>query len=218
MPKFKVITLCGSTKFKDEFIKQQKRLTLEGNIVISLGLFGHSGDSEVWEGQKEGTSTKTHQMFEEMHKQRIDMADEIFVINVNGYIGEGLRNEIQYAIENNKKINFLEPIKELNLCELLNNTYNNLLINGRDATIEERQSVQNYVESISESTGYNFLKDEYYPNCKDQDKELSITFSANVIDNELINERAEVLKDKLKDFMNEEDQYENCNKRGYYED
>ena len=45
--KYKIITLCGSTKFKDEFIAEQKRLTLEGNIVISVGLFGHSGDNEV---------------------------------------------------------------------------------------------------------------------------------------------------------------------------
>ena len=46
--KYKVITLCGSTRFKDEFIKAQKDLTLAGNIVISVGLFGHSGDNEVW--------------------------------------------------------------------------------------------------------------------------------------------------------------------------
>ena len=46
---YKVITLCGSTRFKDEFLRVQKELTLKGNIVISVGLFGHSGDSEVWE-------------------------------------------------------------------------------------------------------------------------------------------------------------------------
>ena len=52
--KYKVITLCGSTRFKDAFFEAQKRLTLEGNIVISVGLFGHSGDNEVWtEGTKE---------------------------------------------------------------------------------------------------------------------------------------------------------------------
>ena len=45
---YKVITLCGSTRFKDAFLEAQKRLTLEGNIVISVGLFGHSGDNEVW--------------------------------------------------------------------------------------------------------------------------------------------------------------------------
>ena len=52
MKKYKVITLCGSTRFKDAFIEAQKRLTLEGNIVISVGLFGHSGDNEVWENSQ----------------------------------------------------------------------------------------------------------------------------------------------------------------------
>lgn len=46
--KYPVITLCGSTRFKEQFLKEQKRLTLAGNIVIDVGLFGHSGDDEVW--------------------------------------------------------------------------------------------------------------------------------------------------------------------------
>lgn len=108
--KYKVITLCGSTKFKDDFLKEQKRLSLEGNIVISVGLFGHSGDSEVWEGMDENTLTKTKLMLDDMHKRKIDMADEIFVINKNGYIGESTKSEIEYAIKTNKKVNFLEPI------------------------------------------------------------------------------------------------------------
>ena len=54
---YKVVTLCGSTRFKDEFMKAQKELTLKGYIVISVGLFGHSGDSEVWENMDEGTLT-----------------------------------------------------------------------------------------------------------------------------------------------------------------
>ena len=71
--KYKVITLCGSTKFKEQYLEAQKRLTLEGNIVISVGLFGHSGDDEVW---TEGTKA----MLDDMHKRKIDMADELFVI------------------------------------------------------------------------------------------------------------------------------------------
>ena len=98
--KFKVITLCGSTRFKDEFMQAQKRLTLEGNIVLSVGLFGHSGDDEVWnEGIKE--------MLDDMHKRKIDMADEIYVINVGGYIGSSTRSEIEYAERTGKKIEFL---------------------------------------------------------------------------------------------------------------
>ena len=71
---YKVITLCGSTRFKDEFLKVQKELTLKGNIVISVGLFGHSGDSEVWENMDEGTLTKTKEMLEDMIKIAINNA------------------------------------------------------------------------------------------------------------------------------------------------
>lgn len=101
---YKVITLCGSTKFKDAYIKAQKDLTLKGNIVISVGLFGHSGDDEVW---TEGTKA----MLDDMHKRKIDMADEIFVINVGGYIGESTKSEIEYAKSNGRKVNYLEPVK-----------------------------------------------------------------------------------------------------------
>ena len=106
--KYPVITLCGSTRFKDEFFEVQKRLTLEGNIVISVGLFGHSGAEEVWDGMDEGTLSKTKEMLDDMHKRKIDMADEIFVINVDGYIGESTRSEIDYAIEHGKKVRYLE--------------------------------------------------------------------------------------------------------------
>ena len=108
---YNVVTLCGSTRFKDEFMEAQKRLTLEGNIVISVGLFGHSGDSEVWENMDEGTLTKTKEMLDDMHKRKIDMADEIFVINVGGYIGESTRSEIEYAKETGKAVGFLEENK-----------------------------------------------------------------------------------------------------------
>ena len=107
---YKVITLCGSTKFKDEFLRVQKELTLKGNIVILVGLFGHSGDNEVWENMDDGTFTKTKEMLDDMHKRKIDMADEIFVINVNGYIGESTKSEIEYAIKTGKKVNYLESV------------------------------------------------------------------------------------------------------------
>ena len=103
---FRVVTLCGSTRFKDAFMEAQKRLTLEGNIVISVGLFGHSGDNEVWtEGTKE--------MLDNMHKRKIDMSDGIYVINVGGYIGESTRSEIDYATKNGKTVEYLEPLKKV---------------------------------------------------------------------------------------------------------
>ena len=105
--KYKVITLCGSTRFKAAFMEAQKRLTLEGNIVISVGLFGRSGDNEVWEGMSEDTLTKTKAMLDDMHKRKIDMADEIFVINVDGYVGSSTCSEIEYAKATGKTVRYL---------------------------------------------------------------------------------------------------------------
>ena len=100
---YKVVTLSGSTRFKEQYMEVQKLLTLKGCIVISVGLFGHSGDEEVW---KPGTK----EMLDDMHLRKIDMADEIFVINVGGYIGESTKREIAYAEEKGKKVNYLEPV------------------------------------------------------------------------------------------------------------
>ena len=106
--KYKVVTLCGSTRFKEQFMDVQKRLTLAGYIVISVGLFGHAGDQEVWDGMDEGTLSKTKEMLDDMYKRKIDMADEIYVINVGGYIGDSTRSEIQYAEEHGKPVRYYE--------------------------------------------------------------------------------------------------------------
>ena len=107
---FKVITLCGSTRFKEEFLEAQKRLTLEGNIVISVGLFGHSGDDVVWtDGVKD--------MLDRQHLAKIDLADEIYVINVGGYIGDSTRREIAYAEYKGKSITYLESCRKPNLYD-----------------------------------------------------------------------------------------------------
>ena len=110
--KYKVVTLCGSTRFKEEFMRVQKQLTLAGNIVISVGLFGHSGDSEVWENMDEGTLTRTKEMLDDMHKRKIDMADEVFVINPGGYIGESTASEIAYAHRTGKAVHYLEETQQ----------------------------------------------------------------------------------------------------------
>jgi len=105
--KYKVITLCGSTKFKDEFLQVQKELTLKGNIVISVGLFGHA------DGEFENIITpEVKLMLDDMHKRKIDMADEIFVINKNRYIGDSTKSEIEYAIKIHKKVNYLEEFND----------------------------------------------------------------------------------------------------------
>lgn len=94
--KYKVITLCGSAKFKEDFLKVQKQLSLEGNIVVSVGFFDNVESDEI------------KAMLGDMHKRKIDMADEIFVINKNGYIGSSTKSEIEYATKTGKKVNYLE--------------------------------------------------------------------------------------------------------------
>ena len=98
---FKVITLCGSTRFKEYFLEVQKKLTLEGNIVISVGLFGHAGDGEALQYEVKA-------MLDRQHLAKIDLADEIFVINVDNYIGDSTRKEIEYAKAKGKHVGFLE--------------------------------------------------------------------------------------------------------------
>lgn len=98
---YKVITLCGSTRFKEDFERINKQLTLAGNIVISVGCFGHAGDNEVW-------SESTKEMLDDMHKRKIDMADAIYVINKDGYIGSSTRSEIQYALRTGKHVIYME--------------------------------------------------------------------------------------------------------------
>lgn len=70
--------------------------------MISVGLFELSEDDECTEGTKK--------MLDDMHKRKIDMADEIFVINVDGYIGDSTRSEIEYAIKTGKGVAYLQPI------------------------------------------------------------------------------------------------------------
>ncbi len=101
--KYEVVTLCGSTRFKDDFIKVQKALTLKGKIVISVGLFGHTGDV-ITDDQK--------RMLDDMHKRKIDMADAIFVINKGGYIGKSTKSEIEYAKSTGKTIAYLESCED----------------------------------------------------------------------------------------------------------
>ena len=101
--KYNIITLCGSIKFKDEFIKVQEKLTLDGNIVFTPNFFNNV--------RKEDIDKKMKKMLDEMHKQKIDMSDEIYVINLGGYIGESTKEEIEYAKANGKKISYLESIE-----------------------------------------------------------------------------------------------------------
>jgi len=106
MQKPKVVCLCGSTKFKDQFIAENFKLTMEGNIILTVGWFSHE-DKEIYYPNDEEKI-----MLDALHKRKIDLADEIFVLNVGGYIGESTRSEIKYAITNGKPIRYLEELSD----------------------------------------------------------------------------------------------------------
>ena len=97
------ICMCGSTKFKDDFMKWAKFLTLHGAIVTMPMVFGHSGD-EITDKQKEE--------LDNLHKAKILDSHGIFVVNVDGYIGESTKSEIEFAESLGRHIMYLEEVKK----------------------------------------------------------------------------------------------------------
>ena len=93
---FKVITLCGSTKFKSSFEKMNLLLTLDNKIVLQPGCFAHADNIQITEEQKI--------QLDKLHFEKIDMSDCIIVINENNYIGSSTTNEIEYTKNKNKPI------------------------------------------------------------------------------------------------------------------
>ena len=100
----KIICLCGSTRFVDTFNEWRKRLTLENKIVVSIELVLPQSTRE--DPQHNDYKTKT--MLDELHLRKIDLADEVMILNVGGYIGESTTNEINYAKLLGKPIIYLE--------------------------------------------------------------------------------------------------------------
>lgn len=96
-----IVCLCGSTRFKDEYLVENERLTLDGKIVLSVGVFGHADGVTLTERDKE--------QLDGLHKRKIDLADRIHVINPDGYVGDSTRSEIEYAREHDVSITWLEP-------------------------------------------------------------------------------------------------------------
>lgn len=96
-----VVCLCGSTRFKDAYRAENKRLTLDGKVVLSVAFFGHADGESISPTQKE--------RLDEIHRRKIDLADRIHVINVDGYVGDSTRAEIAYARERDLPVSWLEP-------------------------------------------------------------------------------------------------------------
>ena len=101
-----IVTLCGSTRFKDEFTATNRDLTLRGYLVISVGLFGHSGDLPAQQCATDSSPVKIG--LDQLHFRKIDLADEILVINPGGYIGASTRREIAYAERIGRPVRYLE--------------------------------------------------------------------------------------------------------------
>lgn len=99
----KVVCLCGSTKFGQAFIDANLRETLAGNIVLTIGCATHS-DEQL--GKL--ITPEAKKKLDELHKRKIDLADEILVLDVDGYIGSSTASEIAYAKATGKKISYLE--------------------------------------------------------------------------------------------------------------
>lgn len=107
MKKPKIICLCGSTRFTELMLIKQWELTKQGYIVLSWCALPDSyfkGKDKHHIGDQEGVK----KIVDEVHLRKIDLADEVFVLNVCGYIGESTRNEIMYAKKTGKRVKFLE--------------------------------------------------------------------------------------------------------------
>lgn len=96
-----IVCLCGSTKFKDAYQEANLKETLKGKIVLSVGCYAHS-DTEL------GITEETKVQLDVLHKRKIDLCDEVFVINVGSYIGSSTRSEIEYAKKIGKRVRYLE--------------------------------------------------------------------------------------------------------------
>lgn len=105
-----ITVLCGSTRFYETFRQQNLRLTLGGHIVLSIGCDTKSDDdlrAELLHPDDEDLD-RVKAALDELHKRKIDLADEVLILNVDGYIGESTRSEIEYATKIGKPVWYLE--------------------------------------------------------------------------------------------------------------
>src|SRR5258706_12820181 len=113
MDKPRIVCLCGSTRFRTAFELANMHETLIGNIVISVGMYGHDdyplGAKHLCSDGDENNLTK--QLLDKLHFAKIDLADEILVINVGGYVGSSTEREIDYADKQRKPVRFMFDIK-----------------------------------------------------------------------------------------------------------
>lgn len=103
-----IVCLCGSTRFWREFQAASLRETLAGKIVLSIGAASGTDDEHFGNLQREEYD-RVKAMLDELHLRKIDIADEVLILNVGGYIGESTSRELEYAKKLGVKIRYLEP-------------------------------------------------------------------------------------------------------------
>jgi hypothetical protein len=103
-----IVCLCGSTRFYDVFSELNLEETLAGKIVLSIAS-DRQTEQSVFDAMNETELEQAKQKLEKLHFQKIDLADEILVVNVGGYVGESTTREINYARETKKHVRWLEP-------------------------------------------------------------------------------------------------------------
>lgn len=101
-----IVCLCGSTRFYEAFQEANYRLTMKGKIVLTVGFYPHA--SREAHGQDIAITPQQKLQLDELHKRKIDLADEVFVLNQDGYIGESTASEIAYALAQGKPVAYLE--------------------------------------------------------------------------------------------------------------
>lgn len=97
----KIVTICGSMKFKDKMLEVAKELEVKNNYIVIQCIYGNGN-----------ITLDEQQILSSMHYKKIDISDAIYIVNVGGYIGSSTTKEIEYAKKLGKEILYLEPIKE----------------------------------------------------------------------------------------------------------
>lgn len=108
LPSVPIVCLCGSTRFVDTFNEWRKKLTCEGKIVLSIEIV----TSQTRDNDPQHCNPELKQRLDELHLRKIDLATEVMVLNVGGYIGESTAREIKYAESLGKQITYLELLGE----------------------------------------------------------------------------------------------------------
>jgi hypothetical protein len=95
-----IICICGSGRFLKEMQQAEEQFTLNGKIVLMIGV-----------NTKDVARTKELEqykpMLDELHLRKIDLSDIVYIVNVNGYIGESTKKEIEYAKFKGKCIQYM---------------------------------------------------------------------------------------------------------------